>query len=452
MTYAEFLKRKAVPDRLLGFEPKWLPKCLFGFQRHLTDWALRKGRAALFEDCGLGKSLQELVWAQNVVMHTNGNALVLTPLAVGAQMVREGRKFGIECKQSRDGRVHKGITVTNYEQLPKFDPKDFAAVVCDDGGILKNFDGHYRKIVTEFLRRVRYKLIATATPAPNDFKELGTLSEALGEMGYMDMLGSFFKNDEDSLHPIWWGSKWRLKKHAELTFWRWVCSWARALRKPSDLGFDDGKFVLPGLDVRQTVVEAYVLGMRGFLPKIARTNAEQLAERKGTVQQRCEKVAEIASQHKISVAWCHLDREGDLLAELVPDAVQVKGSDRDEVKEERFLAFADGQIKRLVTKPKIGGFGLNWQHCAHMTFFPSHSFEGYYQCVRRCHRFGQKRRVVVDVVTTPGERRVLRNLQRKAEAAEEMFARLVRHMNEGLEIKAVNGKFRKVEVPAWLAR
>lgn len=447
--YADFLKSKKQSNDLNGFKPLWLPDCLFDFQKLLTEWAIRKGRSAVFADCGLGKTLMQLVWAENVVRKENRPVLVLTPIAVSRQTIREGEKFGISCRSARDGTVKPGINVVNYERLHYFDPKDFAGVVCDESSAIKAFTSKRQKDVTEFVRGLRYRLLCTATAAPNDYIELGTSSEALGVMGRMDMLATFFKNDENSLHPIWWGSKWRMKRHAEASFWRWVCSWARAIRKPSDLGFSDGDFVLPKLELSQHVVDVPGRRYYGFRPPLARTLDDQRSERKATRQYRCEKVAELLSKRKPSIAWCHLNSEGDLLERIIPGAVQVSGNDPDESKEEKFAAFTDGQIKTLVTKPSIGGFGMNWQHCSEMTFFPSHSFEQFYQSVRRCWRFGQKKRVRVEVVTSPGERGVLRNMERKSKAAEAMFTQLVAQINDSLTVRSDYDGRTTVEVPAW---
>jgi hypothetical protein len=448
--YADFLERKAQLGGHAGFAPLWMPPFLFDFQAALVDWAIRQGRAALFADTGLGKTPMQLVWAENVVRHTNGRVLILTPLAVAAQTVREGAKFGIECHRSSDGRAAAGITVTNYERLHHFDPNDFVGAVCDESSAIKHFSGARQKEVTHFLRKLPYRLLATATAAPNDYIELGTAAEALGQLGRMDMLSMFFKNDENSLHPIWWGARWRFKAHAEPAFWRWVCSWARAVRRPSDLGFADGSFVLPPLTTTETVI-ANPAPLEGELFRFpAVTLEEQRRERRQTIRERCAAVAEKAAAHDRSLLWCHLNDEGDLLEQVVPGAVQVAGGDADEVKEERLLAFADGEIPRLVSKPKIAGFGLNLQRCAHMTFFPSHSFEQFYQGVRRCYRYGQMRPVTVDVITTDGELGVLKNLQRKAEAADRMFSALVGYMNEALAVERTTTAGESVQVPAWL--
>lgn len=294
---------------------------------------------------------------------------------MGPQTVREGTKFGIKVNRSLNGKAQPGITVTNYERLHYFNPSDFSGVVADESSAIKCFTAQRQKSVTQFMEGVEFRLLCTATAAPNDYIELGTSSEALGYLGRMDMLGMFFKNDEGSLHPIWWGSKWRMKPHAELPFWRWVCSWARAIRRPSDLGYEDGRFVLPKLTVNQYTVDPPKGSYVGLFPPLAVTLADQRKERRNTIEQRCELVASLVDEPKCSVVWCHLNSEGDLLERIIPGAVQVKGSDRDEAKEERFMAFVDGQIKVLVTKPRIGCFGMNWQHCSDMTFFPSHCYD-----------------------------------------------------------------------------
>jgi hypothetical protein len=452
MNYQEFLESKSQIGGMTGFDPVWMPDFLFDFQRDLVNWSLRKGRAALFADTGLGKTPMQLVWAENVKRKTNKPVLVITPLAVSYQTMREAEKFGIETERSRDGKFKsKSVIVTNYERLHYFDPEDFSGVVCDESSAIKNFEGERQAIVTEFMRTRPYRLLCTATASPNDFIELGTSAEALGELGRMDMLSMFFKNDENSLHPIWWGARWRFKAHAEKHFWRWVVSWARAIRKPSDMGYSDGKFKLPPLHEKEHIVKAQrpLDGMLFNLPAV--TLDEQRAERRNTIDERCEMVAHLLDHDRPAVAWGHLNQETDLITKLIPDAEQIKGGDSDESKEEKFLAFQDGQIRILVTKPRIGAFGLNWQHCNHMTFFPSHSFEQYYQGVRRCWRFGQKLPVTVDVVTSEGEYGVMKNLQRKAEQADRLFTNLVAEMRNEIKIERRTTFEKKTEVPAWLS-
>lgn len=453
--YAAFIQTKTQAGADSGFAPIWLPDYLKDFQGVLCDWSIRKGRAAMLADCGLGKSVMALVWGENVCHHTNGKVLLLTPLAVAGQFIREAQKFGIRATRSHDGTAHPGITIANYEKLHLFTPSDFAGVICDESSILKSFDGQRRGQITQFMRKVRYRLLASATAAPNDYIELGTSSEALGYLGYMDMLNRFFKNDlNNSASGRMRGEviKWRLKGHAELPFWRWVCSWARAVRKPSDLGFDDGPFVLPPLQEFEHVVEANTPapGMLFELPAVGLK--EQREERRRTVQERCQKVADLVNNTgQPALVWCDLNDEGDTLERLIPDAVQVSGSDSDEAKEERLMAFADGKARVLVTKKKMGAWGLNYQHCNHIVDFPSHSFEQYYQGVRRCWRFGQKRPVRVDMVTTEGQRGIKANLQRKAAQADAMFERLVQHMNDAMAVSIVNNHTQPMERPAWLS-
>jgi hypothetical protein len=311
------------------------------------------------------------------------------------------------------------------------------------------------------MRKLEYRLLCTATAAPNDYFELGTSSEALGYLGHMDMLGRFFKNDQGNTikamafqgqRSLDDSAKWRLKGHAEIPFWQWVCSWARACRRPSDLGFDDANFNLPPLVEREHMVESHSLadGMLFALPAVGLK--EQRDERRRTLVERCEKAAALVNDTgKPALVWCHLNPEGDALERLIPGCVQVSGADTDEQKERKFLAFARGDARVLITKPKIGAWGLNFQHCAHITFFPSHSFEQYYQGVRRCWRFGQRNQVAVDIVTTEGEIDVLKNLKRKAEAADRMFDRLVEQMNHALAIDRSSAFKSREKVPAWLS-
>lgn len=454
--YAKFLHDKSQVKSKDGFEPVWMPDYLFDFQKSMVEWALLQGRCAMFEDCGLGKTPQQLVWAENVIRKTNGRVLLVTALAVTLQMTREAEKFGIEVAISRDGTPKNGITITNYEKLHLFSPGDFVGMVCDESSIIKSFAGTRRAEVTDFMRKMRYRLLATATAAPNDFIELGTSSEALGYLGHMDMLNRFFKNDmNNSATGRMRGEiiKWRLKGHAELPFWRWVCSWARAIRRPSDLGFDDSTFKLPALKEVEHLVQANTLGEGMLFAMPAVGLKEQRDERRRTIQERCEKVASLVNHTgQPALVWCHLNEEGDMLEKLIPDAVQVSGSDSDEAKEERLIGFADNKARILITKPKIGAWGLNFQHCNHVTFFPSHSFEQYYQGVRRCWRFGQKREVTVDIVTTEGEMGVVKNLQRKAAQADVMFENLVQQMNSAIAIDRASAFTKPMEVPSWLAK
>jgi len=453
MDYEKFLDQKTHSGTLSGFEPTFIPDCLFDFQKSLVDWSVRKGRAAIFADCGLGKTLMQLVWAQNVVEKTNGNVLILTPLAVGAQTVKEAAKFGIEANQSRDGSVHQKITVTNYQQLHKFDRNKFYGVVCDESSILKNFDGAIKRQVTEFMRKVQYRLLCTATAAPNDYIELGTSSEALGGLGFIDVVNRFFKKSEQTTtrSDEFRSGLYRFRGHAQHNFWRWICSWARAVRKPSDIGFPDGDFKLPKLTSIEHVIKARTVNPYFLFDMPAIGLREQRIERRRTIQERCEQSARlICDTGKPAVAWCHLNDEGHLLEKLITGAVEVDGNDSDEFKEETFEAFTSGQIRVLVSKPIIAGYGLNWQHCAHQTFFPSHSFEQWYQAIRRCWRFGQKNQVRIDVIASEGEQGVLSSMNRKAEQADEMFGKLIAMINNELKIEKQNQHTKIQETPTWL--
>lgn len=452
--YETFLARKAQLSSAGGFEPVDLPGHLFDFQAHLVEWAVRQGRGAIFADCGLGKTPMELAWADQVHRHTGRPVLLLTPLAVGFQIVAEAKRFGHDAALSRTGAVAAPITVTNYEQLTKFDPADFAGVVCDESSILKTFDGVTRTTATEFMRRLPYRLLGTATAAPNDWIELGTSSEALSGLGHTDMLTRFFVSDQrtvtsrSSFAAGGRSAGFRLKGHAAQPFWRWVASWARAMRHPSDLGFDDAAFHLPQLLTRQTVVHAARPADGTLFDVPAIGLHEEREENRRTLTERCEAAAAALAYADRAVAWCHLNDESTLLARLIPGAVEVAGADSPDEKEAKLAAFTAGDIRVLVTKPSIGAWGLNWQHAHRMTYFPSHSYEQWYQAVRRMWRFGQLHEVTVDVITTDGGRNVLANLERKAAQADAMFTALVAHMNDARTVARSHYDTR-IEIPAW---
>ena len=450
MNYSEFVLRKKQLNGMFGFKDDNLPDFLFDFQKSLVDWALQKGRAAIFADTGLGKTAMQLAWADRIVKKTNKKVLLLTPLAVSSQTVKEAEKFGIDAKRSRDGKPAGDITVTNYQQLEKFNHNDFTGLVCDESSILKGFNGKLKTDITRFMVKLPYRLLCTATPSPNDYVELGTSSEALGDMKFLDMCSTFFRDTSNDKNPQWSTPKWELKDHAIHDFWRWVVSWARAIRMPSDLGFDDGNFKLPSLHEKEHCLKVST-PLDGFLfVARAETLSEQREERKKTVEERCEKVRELVENHESSVIWAHYNYETDYLEKIIPDSVQVSGSDCDDSKEEKFNSFLSGDVKRIIIKPKIGAFGLNWQHCNHMTFFPSHSYEQYYQGVRRCYRFGQKREVFVDIITTEGEEGVSRNIKRKAEDAKKMFQVLVDSMNNELKHTQKEDQKKEIILPSFL--
>ena len=453
MNYDTFIESKSQMGGDFGFAPTFLPEFLFPFQKSLVEWSIRKGRSAVFADCGLGKTPMQLVWAQNVVEKTNKPVLVLTPLSVGSQTVREGEKFGIACAQSRGGTIADKITVTNYQQLHKFDWKEFGGVVCDESSILKNFGGAIKAQITDFMRKLPYRLLCTATAAPNDYIELGTSSEALGHLGFTDMVSRFFKKSEQTMSRSeeFRAGLYRFRGHAERDFWRWICSWARAVRKPSDIGFSDEGYKLPELRTVEHIIKARTANPDFLFDMPAVGLSEQRAERRRTITDRCEMAAKLINgTGKPAVAWCHLNDEGNLLEKLIPGSVQVDGSDSDEAKEEAFDAFSQGQIRVLVTKSAIAAYGMNWQHCNHSTFFPSHSFEQWYQSIRRFWRFGQKKPVHIDIISSEGERGVLANMQRKSEQADAMFAKLVDLIGNELRIEKINNRKTKEIIPSWL--
>lgn len=466
--YQTFLRRKSQVASEDGFEPIWMPEYLFDFQRSLVEWSIRKGRGAIFADCGLGKTPMMLAWAENVVRKTNKPVLILAPLAVSHQIVTEATKFGIEAHRSIDGLSQPNITVTNYERLSKYSPDEFSGVVCDEASIIKHWSGSTQKAVTRFLSKMQYRLLCTATPAPNDYIEMGTASEALGELTYSEMLATFFRQVSDdekkakatasdiinskrlSWRVLQSFGQWALRAHAFEPFWKWVSSWARACRKPSDLGpFDDSGFVLPPLNRREHTVVPRI-PPPGYLFTVPAFGLNQeRAERRRTLSERTELVASLTAESDRAVVWCHLNPEGDILEKELPGAVQVKGSQSMEEKEELILSFLNGESRILVTKAKIAGLGLNMQHCAHVVTFVDHSYEKFYQCVRRCWRFGQKRPVTLDVIATEGEVNVRRNMDRKEKLAVQMFESVVRFMNESQNVKA-SMRTIKPEVPSWL--
>ncbi len=453
MNYEEFIRSKSQWNNRCGVDPGELPGWLYDFQAYLVEWALRQGRAAIFADCGMGKTAMQLAWAQRIIEVTNKPVLIVTPIAVGAQTIQEAERFGITAKRSRDGSCtgERCVWVTNYEQLHKLDPSMFAGVVCDESSAIKDFKSERKAVVVEFMRTVQYRLLCTATAAPNDFWELGTSSEALGLLGFRDMITKFFKQETSKDHHGWGRTKYRFRGHAEQPFWSWVCSWARSIQNPEDIGFDGSRFVLPQLIEVEHVVNSARL-RDGFLFSLpARDMQEEREERRRTMPERCEMAANLVHQHEgASVLWCELNDEGDMLEKLVADSVQVKGSTSDDEKEEALIGFSKGDIKRLIIKPKIGAWGLNWQHCHNVTMFPSHSFEQYYQAVRRCYRFGQTKDVTVNIIASEGERGVIKNLHRKQEQSKKMFRELCKHMNDAMHIVTQDYFPEREKLPTWL--
>ena len=429
-----------------------IPDSLFGFQRDVVEWALWKGRASIFADCGMGKTPMQLSWSANVP----GRVLILAPLAVSAQTVREGDKFGIPVKYARHpDESSEQITITNYEMFHNFTPDDYAAIVLDESSILKSYTGKFRNNLTESCRDIKYKLACTATPAPNDFMELGNHAEFCGSMSRTEMLSMFFVHDGGETQ------KWRIKGHAQTPFWEWVCSWAVNISKPSDLGYDNAGFDLPPLSIESHTVGGDVVPEGMLFAMEAQTLKERRDARRATIKERVDRTAELAQHDRPMVVWCNLNDESAAITARVDGAVEIKGSDSPEHKEAAMLGFADGSIRVLVTKPSIAGFGLNWQHCSDVAFLGlSDSYEQFYQAVRRCWRFGQQNPVVVHVVTAETEGAVVRNIERKERDAMVMRESMISNMGDITrrtiksteQNKTEYNAAMKMEIPEWITR
>lgn len=433
MNYDEFLESKRHSEIDYGISPNFIIDSAFDYQKYIVEKTVRKGRYAVFLDTGLGKTIIQLMVAKNYVQKFNKPVLIITPLAVAFQFIREAEKFGIDdIEYSKDGIYKKKIVVCNYERLGKFDSNDFCCILLDESSILKNFNGAIKAQITSFMKKVDYRYLFTATPSPNDFIELGTSSEALGHMGYMDMISKFFSNNENNIKPQDIGNKFYLKPHATEDFFRWVRSWSISMRKPSDHGFDDSMHILPNLLINNNIINNDFLLVYNnqfeLLPRSSTRLSEVREEQKQTIKQRCEKAVSIAYK-KTSVYWCNFNDEGDLINQIDREAVQIKGGMKLEQKEDILLNFANGDIKRLITKPKITAFGLNWQHCNHTVYFPTFSYEQYYQAIRRFWRFGQKKDVGVDLVYSEGQEKVVSSLMIKAEKANQLFSKLTNSSN-----------------------
>lgn len=453
--YTSLLARKRVAAQPVGFDASPLPDAMFGYQRDVTTFALKQGRAALFLDTGLGKTYCQLEWARQVAEHTGKPVLVLAPLAVAAQTVREAARFGIGPARvvREQAAVGPGINIANYEMLAAFDPTAFGGVVLDESSILKSFQGSTKRALVDAFASTPYRLACTATPAPNDHMELLNHAEFLGVIRANEALSRWFVNDTSTA-----SQSWRLKGHAETDFWSWVASWARCIGKPSDLGYDDAGFDLPALDLRQHTIQTDLSEQRGEtlfrIPDMSATSMHR--EKRMTTDDRAEKVAAIVAAEPAEpwIVWCDTDYEAAALMARIPGAVEVSGSMPLKVKEDRLVGFSEGRIRVLVSKPRLAGFGLNWQHCARVAFAGlSFSYEAYYQAVRRCWRFGQKRAVHVHVVMADTERAIVDAVTRKGADHDEMKAAMYRAMRrasrEHMRLAVYNPTI-PMEVPAWL--
>lgn len=425
MSYEAFIesKRIVLADSGLAEVPPLNPM-LFEFQRDIVGWALRKGRAALFADCGLGKTPMQLEWARCVP----GPVLILAPLAVAQQTVREGKKFGIEVHYERAmSELCAGETITNYHMLEHFDASRYAGVVLDESSILKSYDGSFRNLIIETFSKTPFRLACTATPAPNDYMELGNHSEFVGALTRTEMLSTFFVHDGGDT------SKWRLKKHAQKDFWKWVCSWAVMIRKPSDLGYEDAGFVLPPLNIEDITIEVDKPTDGRLFAMPAVTLEERRHARSVTVEERGETVANLVAKRPDEpwLIWCNLNSESEMASSMIPGAIEVTGADDVDVKEMRMLGFTSGKFLKLVSKPSIAGYGMNWQHCWNVIFFGlSDSYEQFYQAIRRCWRFGQSRAVNCYIVTSSQEGAVTENIKRKEKDAAKMAEEMVSNMRD----------------------
>lgn len=437
--YAALLAAKELRDPDTGIaDPSALHPTLFPFQSDITRWALRRGRAAIFADCGMGKTFMQLEWARVVAKHTGQPVLILAPLAVSRQTIREGEKLGLTVLHAHDqSEVTGPLVISNYERMDRFTPESFGGIVLDESSILKSFDGATSSALIANWQQTPFRLACTATPAPNDYMELGTHSEFVGAMQRPEMLATFFVHDGGETQ------KWRLRGHANTDFWRWLCSWAVMIRTPSDLGYSDDGFVLPPYHLHQHTVEG--TPMEGELFAVeAQTLSERLAARRESIEERAQECAAIVNaSDEPWIVWCNLNAEADALRRLIPGAVEVRGSDAADVKESRLLGFSAGEYRVLISKPSIAGFGMNWQHCPNVAFVGlSDSWESYYQAVRRCWRFGQTRPVHVHMIAAETEGAVVANIKRKDAAAAALAAEMVEHMHD-LNAEAVRGTSRR---------
>ena len=452
--YLEFIESKKHISISKGIKPTYIPGFAFDFQNYIIENAVNRGRLAVFADTGLGKTLMELSVARNFVEITNKRVLIITPLAVAFQFITENEKFNIvDIEYSKDGKFTKDVIVCNFERLHYFSPNDFDTVILDESSILKNDKGSVRNLVTNFMKKIKYRFLFTATPSPNDFIELGTSSEALGYLGYTDMLTKYFKNNEDTISPMNIGTQWVLKGHAEDAFFNWVSSWSISVRRPSDLGFSDDNYKLPNLITNNNVIEninnmVEDNGQLLMFNKIKKTRKEIASEMKSSYSERCERAVDLAKNKDVLVYWVNRNIEGDLIEKLDKNAIQLKGSMTLEQKEEILLSFSKGEINKLITKAQMTSFGLNWQRCSDTVFFPTFSYEQYYQAIRRFYRFGQKKDVTVDLVYSDGMKRIVQSLEAKQKKADKLFSSLNSKLNDSESVKvSINNR---IELPNFI--
>ncbi len=426
--YQQFIDSKLALSDLVGFDPSDFPD-LFDFQSSIVDWACRRGRAAIFADTGLGKTAMQLAWADQVVKHTGNPVLILAPLCVAQQTVREAERMqidGVRYARTKALVIGSRIVVTNYEMMDHFDPSYFSGIVLDESSILKSLDGKMRTAIISRFSNTPYRLSCTATPSPNDYMELGNQAEFIGVMSRVEMLAQFFTHDGGDT------SKWILKGHGKVRFWEWLATWAVCIRSPSDLGFDGSRYELPPISFTQHTVDVQFVKEGQLFGSVAQTLSERREAKRSSIKERVERVSALVnSDSDYWIVWCHLNDESSALTKSIPGAVEVTGSMDQKEKEDRIMAFSRGETRVIVSKPSIMGWGLNLQHCARMCFVGlDDSYESYYQSIRRCYRFGQKRPVEVHLVSGEGEGEILKNIKRKEAQAKEIASRMLEHMRE----------------------
>ncbi len=432
LSYLDFIASKSFKHVEAGFEADdgFLPDGLFEFQKAIVKWALKKGRAGIFADTGLGKTAMQVAWANAVHQYTGNRVLIVAPLCVAQQTEHEAEKFGVRVRFVRDFDKDTGIYVTNYEMLDKFqwaiDNNYFDGVVLDESSILKAQDGKTRTKIIRMCEKIPYRLSCTATPSPNDHMELGSQAEFLGIMSATEMLATFFTHDSGET------SKWRLKGHGKYRFWEWLATWSVCIKRPSDLGFDDTGYNLPELRQHEILVETDKRLSEALIKEPAKTLSERNEARRITVDERVAVCADLVNKSSGPfIVWCHRNDESEKLRALIPDSVEVTGSDKLAIKEERIMAFTEGKARVIISKPSITGFGMNWQHCAQMAFVGlNDSFESLYQAIRRCYRFGQTKPVDVYMISADLEGAVLENLKEKERKNEEMAEMMVKLMQD----------------------
>jgi len=457
MAYCDFLEKKHVHNINAGFEPnkRLYSDKLKPHQEACITWACKRGRAALFLDTGLGKTLCQLTWADQVQRHTDGYVLILAPLAVSHQTKRESVKFGIQSTVVADqSEINEpGIYITNYEKLTHFDTDIFAGVVLDESSILKGIQGKVRKFITESFISTPYKLSCTATPSPNDFMELGTQSEFLSVMSQVEMLAMYFIHDGGDT------AKWRLKGHGKSKFWEWLSTWAIFIRSPEDLGFDGSEYDLPEIEYHEHIIETDPNGSLFVEP--AQSLLERNQARKSSVDDRCKKAAEIANNLDAALIWCNLNDESEKLKALINNSVEVKGADKDDHKTNALIGFSTGDVTKLISKPKIAGFGMNFQNTNNCIFVGlSDSWESFYQAIRRQWRFGQTEKVHVHIVSADTEGAVVMNIKRKDEQHKELMTSMMDHMRELTKKSVFGASINKTDynpemaitLPGWLVK